>query len=82
MSIKAHLKSLKPYPPGKTIEEIKKELGLSGKIYKMNSNENPLGPSPKVLEVLKMSFSQVNYYPSASYRKLKRGFSREMGCFT
>uniref|UniRef100_A0A7V4N3P6 Histidinol-phosphate aminotransferase n=1 Tax=Thermodesulfobacterium geofontis TaxID=1295609 RepID=A0A7V4N3P6_9BACT len=77
MSIKVHLKSLKPYPSGKTVEELKKELCISGKIYKMNSNENPLGPSPKVLDVLKGSLSQINYYPEASYRKLKEALAEK-----
>jgi histidinol-phosphate aminotransferase len=77
MSVKPHLKSLKPYPPGKTIEEIKKELSISGKIYKMNSNENPLGPSPKVLNVLRDSLSQINYYPEASYKELKSALAKK-----
>jgi histidinol-phosphate aminotransferase len=77
MSVKAHLKFLKPYPPGKTIEEIKKELPISGKIYKMNSNENPLGPSPKVLDVLRNSLSQINYYPEASYKELKSALAKK-----
>ncbi|RKX57612.1 MAG: histidinol-phosphate transaminase, partial [Thermodesulfobacteriota bacterium] len=71
MQIKPHLKNLSPYPPGKTINEIKKELGISGKVYKLNSNENPLGPSPKVIETLKNCLLEVHHYPEASYQELK-----------
>ncbi len=36
---------IRPYPPGKPIEEVERELGHTA--IKMASNENPLGPSPK-----------------------------------
>jgi histidinol-phosphate aminotransferase len=77
MKIKSHLKNLVPYPPGKTIDEIKKELNITGKIYKLNSNENPLGPSPKVLEVLKSYLTQINHYPEASYYELKKALAEK-----
>lgn len=77
MKIKPHLKNLVPYPSGKTIDEIKKEVKIDGKIYKMNSNENPLGPSPKVLEVLKNYLSQIHLYPEASYKELKKTLAKK-----
>lgn len=77
MEVKPHLKNFSPYPPGKTIEEIKKELNLSGKIYKMNSNENPLGPSPKVIETIQKYLSQIHYYPEASYKELKEALAKK-----
>ena len=46
-----YIKNLKPYIPGKPIEEIQKEFGLK-EIYKIASNENPLGPSPKAVEAM------------------------------
>ncbi|MBF8261424.1 MAG: hisC, partial [candidate division NC10 bacterium] len=39
------LKGLVPYLPGKPVEEVERELGITGAI-KLASNENPLGPSP------------------------------------
>ena len=42
---------LKPYEPGKPIEETEKELGLEN-IVKLASNENPIGMSPKAHEVV------------------------------
>ena len=77
MQIKPHLKNLNPYPPGKTINEIKKELGISGKVYKLNSNENPLGPSPKVIETLKNCLLEVHHYPEASYQELKEFLAKK-----
>ena len=39
------VRDLKPYVPGKPIEELERELGISDSI-KLASNENPLGPGP------------------------------------
>ncbi len=76
MKIKSHLKNLTPYPPGKTIDEIRRELGIKGRIYKFNSNENPLGPSKKVINTLKEFLSEVNHYPEASYIELKKALAK------
>ena len=40
-----NVKSLSPYVPGKPIEELQRELGLTD-IIKLASNENPFGASP------------------------------------
>jgi histidinol-phosphate aminotransferase len=42
---------LHPYAPGKPIEEVQKELGLTD-VLKLASNESALGPSPKALEAI------------------------------
>ncbi len=42
-----YVRDLVPYLPGKPVEELERELGITGAI-KLASNENPLGPSPKV----------------------------------
>ncbi|MCE5242982.1 MAG: histidinol-phosphate transaminase, partial [Desulfobacteraceae bacterium] len=39
-----HIASIIPYPPGKPLEELEREYGISDSI-KLASNENPLGPS-------------------------------------
>ena len=42
------VQQLTPYPPGKPVEELERELGITNSI-KLASNENPLGPSPLAL---------------------------------
>jgi len=42
---------LHPYEPGMPVEELQRRLGVSNAI-KLASNENPLGPSPKVKAAL------------------------------
>ncbi len=61
---------IRPYPPGKPIEEVERELGHSA--VKLASNENPLGPSPRALEALRNSLDQANFYPDGSGYYLRR----------
>lgn len=63
--------TLKPYVPGKPVEETERELGISGCI-KLASNENPLGPSALAVEAVKKVLLQVNEYPDGSAFYLKR----------
>lgn len=56
------IKDLQAYQPGKPIEELERELGISN-IIKLASNENPLGPSPKVVEVLRGALKNITRYP-------------------
>ncbi|MGD8893588.1 MAG: histidinol-phosphate transaminase, partial [Desulfobacterales bacterium] len=45
LSIPDYFLSIKPYTPGKPLEELEREYGIVDSI-KLASNENPLGPSP------------------------------------
>src|SRR5579875_1344990 len=57
---------IRPYPTGKPIEEVERELGR--KAIKLASNENPFGPSPKAIEAVRRSLGLVHLYPdSAGY---------------
>lgn len=75
MKVSKEILELKPYTPGKPIEETKREFGLE-KVYKLASNENPLGPSPMVSEALKNAVSQLHRYPDASFYELRQSFSK------
>ncbi len=52
LNIRKELFDFSPYSPGLSIDEIKKKYNLSN-VIKMASNENPLGVSPRVVEVIK-----------------------------
>jgi len=56
------VQQLTPYQPGKPVEELERELGISGSI-KLASNENPLGPSPLAIEAMTNILPAINYYP-------------------
>jgi histidinol-phosphate aminotransferase len=65
------------YIPGKPIEEVERELGISG-VIKMASNENPLGPSNEVRQALTQLLYKVNLYPDASHYYLKEALCTEL----
>jgi histidinol-phosphate aminotransferase len=67
-----------PYIPGKPIEEVERELGISG-VVKMASNENPLGPSKEVRQAITQSLDKINLYPDASHYYLKQALCLELG---
>ncbi len=73
--VKNITKEIKPYKPGKPIAEVKRELNLE-RVYKLASNENPLGPSPKALKAVKKAAAGVNRYPESSCFYLKRSLAK------
>ncbi|SVC72130.1 uncharacterized protein METZ01_LOCUS324984, partial [marine metagenome] len=46
-----HIRSLQSYKPGRSIEDVRRALGIEH-IIKLASNENPHGPSPKALDAV------------------------------
>lgn len=62
---------MQPYVPGKPVEEVQRELGLTS-IVKLASNENPLGPSPKALDAVRRVAGQMHIYPDASGHAVKQ----------
>lgn len=70
MKVSAELLNLVPYKPGKPISETQREYGLD-KVYKLASNENPLGPSPKAIAAVKSALENQHRYPDpAAYEAL------------
>ena len=68
---------LKPYIPGKPIEEVKRELGL-GEVVKLASNETSIGPSPLAIEAIKKEVENINLYPEATSRLLREKLSYKL----
>lgn len=73
-----HVRSLDVYQPGKPIEELERELGITGAI-KVASNENPYGPSPRALAVIPGALSQLHMYPDAGGFALRRALAAKYG---
>jgi histidinol-phosphate aminotransferase len=71
------VQALAPYVIGKPIQELARELGLDeADIVKLASNENPLGPSPKVLEAMRRALADVWLYPDGNGYDLKQAIAR------
>lgn len=77
MKPKAAIRGLPVYEPGKTLEEVKRELGLD-EVIKLASNENPFGCSPKVVESLSAEFSSLTFYPEGTAPKLRKALSERL----
>lgn len=73
-----NVRSLSPYVPGKPIEELQRELGISD-IIKLASNENPFGPSPRALERMHAALNDSWLYPDGSGHALKQKLAGKLG---
>lgn len=65
------VQKLTPYQPGKPIEELEREYGIS-EIIKLASNENPLGPSPDALRRIADNLAELSRYPDGNGFALKQ----------
>ena len=68
------LSAIRPYVPGKPIEEVQREYGLTD-IIKLASNENPIGASPVVVQALMEALPQLNVYPDAQAYRLRHALA-------
>lgn len=64
------VQALRPYQPGKPLEELEREYGISEAI-KLASNENPLGPSPKAIASIQNEMDELARYPDGNGFALK-----------
>ena len=71
------VQKLPAYIPGKPIEEVEREFGVSG-VIKMASNENPLGPSNEVRQAVIQALERLAYYPDANAYYLKEALAGEL----
>ncbi len=71
-----YIANLKPYVPGKPIEELQREFSLP-EVFKLASNENPLGPSPKAVEAMKDAFNDIHRYPDPGAYDLRTKIARK-----
>ena len=68
------VQGLHPYLPGKPVDELERELGISNSI-KLASNENPLGPSEQAMAAVTATLQDSCRYPDANGFKLKQKLS-------
>lgn len=74
------VQKLSPYVPGKPVDELARELDLDpASIVKLASNENPLGPSTRVLEAISAELAELARYPDGNGFALKRQLAAHCG---
>ena len=76
--VRKNILGVKPYTPGKPIEEVQRELELE-EVIKLASNEHFLGPSPKALAAIKGALNNINRYPDANCFYLKKKAAEFLG---
>lgn len=75
---KSRIVNLPVYQPGKPIEDVQRELGLT-EVIKLASNENPFGCSPFVKEEIKAHLDQLALYPDGACLELRGAVSHFIG---
>ena len=74
-SMLPHIQALETYEGVDPMEVMAERAGISpAKIIRLNGNENPYGPSPKVSSALG-DYENYNYYPDPGQRNLRRVLS-------
>lgn len=76
LNIPDYISAIKPYVPGKPIEEVQREYGIKHSI-KLASNENPLGPSPMAIEAIRQALGDLHRYPDAGGYNLTRAIAEK-----
>ena len=71
------VRTMVPYQPGKPIEELAREYGITDAI-KLASNENPLGPSPKAIDAAQAAITEIARYPDGAGFVLRSAIAQRL----
>lgn len=78
ITIPENIASIKPYPPGKPLDELEREYGITNSI-KLASNENAWGSSPKAVLAMEKELKNLHRYPDGSCYYLVEALSAKTG---
>lgn len=81
MQPKPNIVNLPIYQPGKPMEEVKRELGLS-EVIKLASNENPYGCSDKAKQAIADEIRNASIYPDGFAVDLTAAVAEHLGVGT
>ncbi|BGE83115.1 histidinol-phosphate transaminase [Staphylococcus petrasii] len=76
--MKQQLNQLSAYQPGLSPQALKEKHGIEGELYKLASNENLYGPSPKVKEAIQAQLDELYYYPETGSPALRKAISEHL----
>jgi len=77
MQPKSNILHLPVYQPGKPIEDVKRELGLS-EVIKLASNENPFGYSNFAKAAIQEELNNINIYPDGASVELTSALAAQL----
>ena len=72
------LDGIETYVPGKPVEEVQRELGLTD-VIKLASNENPEEPAPKAVAAMQAALTGLNSYPDGESYRLRGALASHLG---
>lgn len=75
MKVAPEILHLNPYVPGLPIDEVRRRYGVKD-VYKLASNESPLGPSPKAKEAMQNVISETFRYPDGASFELREAVAK------
>ncbi len=78
LNIPENIAEIIPYPPGKPLDELEREYGITGSI-KLASNENAWGPSPKAVAAIQEMLTGLHRYPDGSSHYLTEAVAKWVG---
>src|SRR5436309_1427531 len=67
-----------PYETGTPPERLAAQLGLP-ELVRLSANENPLGPSPRVVAAIAREAARVHLYPDGGAHALREALARRLG---
>lgn len=76
MKARACIDGIRPYSPGKPIEEVQRELGIE-QVFKLASNENPLGPPASAVDAIGVAALKGSLYPDANAYELRMALAEK-----
>ncbi|HEU4438023.1 MAG TPA: histidinol-phosphate transaminase [Methylomirabilota bacterium] len=67
-----------PYDAGKSLEALARELGIDT-VLRLSANENPIGPSPRVIEAIRREAPRAHLYPDGGCTEVRQGLAARLG---
>jgi histidinol-phosphate aminotransferase len=67
-----------PYDAGKSLEMLARELGVDA-VLRLSANENPLGPSPRVVEAIRREAPRAHLYPDGGGTEVRQALGKRLG---
>src|SRR5687768_8319938 len=65
-----------PYQAGPSLEALEK---IHGPLVRLSSNENPLGPSPRVVDAVAREAARIHLYPDGGSTAVREALGRDLG---
>src|SRR5258705_13545707 len=66
------------YDAGKSLETVARELGVDS-VRRLAVNENPLGPSPRVIEAIRREAPRIHLYPDGGCTEVRQALASRLG---